>query len=363
MTIYLDPAGPYPHPTLFPALMSVPAKEGQHQHENQATEILAWLIDRSDVVARAVGGLFLGDLPALRGAERIAARTQISLPRPSGGTVFPDLSIEGASASFQLLVEVKIGAQLSESPDADGGVVKQDDVYRQAWAALDADGQAAVRAVGTLTRHGGPATPQPEALCARDVSWSALRAGLAACVPDADAEVRAVLASFVDAIDVHIAVEPLDHIEVASWLRHHESLVALTATRLADRLAGIADAETKFSTDYASRYVRFVDTTAQELRVRVYVTPAGGRLNLPGHPDALAVYLGRDTDATLEKPMLPRLQAAGFVMQKDIWGFKLCRRHFEIPAATTDHRRLASTAAEQVGDMLHAAELVPSNDA
>jgi hypothetical protein len=241
-------------------------------------------------------------------------------------------------------------------------VVKQDDGYRQAWAALDDDGQAAHRAVGTLTRPGGPATVNLEALRARDVSWSELRAALAACIPDVDSEIRAVLASFLDAIDVHIAVAPLDHTAVASWLRDHQSLVALTATRLADQLAGTADAKTKFSTDYASRYVRFGDTTAQELRVRVYVTPAGGRLNLPGHPDALAVYLGRDSDATLEKSVLPRLQAAGFVMQKDIWGFKLCRRHFEIPAGTTDHPRLASTAADQVADMLHAAELVPTSD-
>jgi hypothetical protein len=101
--------------------------------------------------------------------------------------------------------------------------------------------------------------------------------------------------------------------------------VTLTVTRLADRLGGTADTKTQFSTDYASRYVRFVDTTAQELRLRVYVTPAGGRLNLPGHPHALAVYPGPDADATLEKPMLPRLQAAGFVIQKDIWGVKLCR--------------------------------------
>lgn len=340
--------------------MSVPAKQGQHQHENQATEILAWLIDRSDVVARAAAGLFLGDLPALRGAERIAARTQVSLPHPAGGTVFPDLSIEGAGASFQLLVEVKIGAELSESLDAGGGAVKQDDVYRQAWAAMDDDGQAAVRAVGTLTRPGGASTVDAEALRARDVSWSTMRDALAACAADTDAGVRAVLDSFVDAIDVHIAVAPLDEIEVASWLRDHESLVALTATRLAELLAGTADAKTKFSTDYASRYVRFVDTTGQELRVRVYLAPAGGRLNLPGHPDALAVYLGRDTDGTLEKPMLPRLQSAGFVMQKDIWGFKLCRRHFEIPTDTSDHPRLASTAAEQVADMLRAAKLTPS---
>jgi len=138
--------------------------------------------------------------------------------------------------------------------------------------------------------------------------------------------------------------------------------VTLTVTRLADRLGGKADTKTQFSTDYASRYVRFVDTTAQELRLRVYVTPAGGRLNLPGHPDALAVYLGRDADATLAKSMLPRLQAAGSAIQKAISGFKLCRRHFEISAATRDHLRLASTAAEQVGDMLHAAELVPSDD-
>ena len=291
------------------------------------------------------------------------ARTQISLPRPGGGNVFPDLSIEGAGASFQLLVEVKIGAQLSESPDADGGAVKQDDLYRQAWAAMDDEGQAAVRAVGTLTRPGGPATVDSEALRALDVSWSALRDALAACVPNRRCRGprRARLVR---------GRHRRPHRRRASrphrgrrWLRDHESLVASTATRLAERLAGTADAKTKFSSDYASRYVRFVDATGQELRVRVYLTPAGGRLNLPGHPDALAVYLGRDSDATLEKSIMPRLQAAGFVMQKDIWGFKLCRRHFEIPADTTDHPRLASTAAEQVADMLHAAELVPRSDA
>lgn len=359
MTIYQDPAGPYPRPTLLPALMSVPAKEGQHQHENQATEILAWLVDRSDAVAHAVTELFLGHLPPARRPGPIGARTQLSLPRPGGRTVYPDLSIDGPFASFQLLVEVKIAADLSETLDETGLVRKQDELYRQAWKAQGTDGQAAVRAVGTLTRPGGDRPIDLTAMQAREVSWSALHTTLAACVPRCEVAVREVLTSFVQAIDVHIAVQPLDLTAVASWLERHAPLVATTARLLAEQLGARADTSTKVTVDYASKYVRFTDSTGQEMRVRVFATPANGRLNLPGHPDALAVYLGRDSDATLEPAMIPRLQAAGFVAQKDIWGFKLCRRHYEIPTKG-DVEQLSAVVAEQVAAMLRSADLVPA---
>lgn len=359
MSIYLDPAGPYPHPTLLPALMKVPAKEGQHQHENQATEVLAWLVDNSDVVARTVCTLFLDDLPHVDAAHTIGARTQITLPRTVGSPVYPDLSIEGSNASFQLLVEVKIAADLSETLDQQTGkAIQQDDLYRSLWANQGDEHQAAARAVGTLTRAGGSSVVDTRAMRARDVAWSAVRDALSECSATVEPEVHSVLISFVEAIDVHIAVKRLDVAQVSLWLGAHEHLVADTAVALSELVDGRADGTTRLSTDYASRYVRFIDTTGQEMRVRVFITPSGGRLNLPGHPDTLAVYLGRDSDATIEKALLPRLRAAGFIAQKDVWGFSLCRRHYEL-SDDSDAADLTTTVAQQVAEMLKRAELIP----
>src|SRR3954453_3366178 len=104
MALYEDPLGHRSRPTLIPALMSIPASASMHQHENQATAALAWLADRSPPFARHLAALFIGDDPAIRECTAIGARAHtLSLPRPRGGTVFPDMSIDGSGAAFQVI--------------------------------------------------------------------------------------------------------------------------------------------------------------------------------------------------------------------------------------------------------------------
>lgn len=98
MSLYHDPSLPYAHPSL-----GVPATASQHQLENQTTTVLAWLVDHSRVLARSVLGLFLGDYVPAEGS--IGARTQLTLPKPGGGAVYPDLSVCMGHHALQLLVE------------------------------------------------------------------------------------------------------------------------------------------------------------------------------------------------------------------------------------------------------------------
>jgi hypothetical protein len=86
--------------------------------------------------ARRLAQLFMGfDEPAAS-SPLIGARTQLSLTRPSGGTVFPDLSLDGAQRAFQVLVEVKVGSEFGVHRDVQGQLVLQQEAYRQTWAAL-----------------------------------------------------------------------------------------------------------------------------------------------------------------------------------------------------------------------------------
>ena len=61
MTLYHDPTLPGGRPTLVGDLLGIPATDKNHQLENQATTVLAWLVDRSPSIAQMVLKLFLGD--------------------------------------------------------------------------------------------------------------------------------------------------------------------------------------------------------------------------------------------------------------------------------------------------------------
>src|SRR4051794_39833808 len=100
MTLYHDPTQPGRHrPSLVPDLLEVPATATHHQLENQSTTVLAWLIDRSTAVARAVIELFLGEDSVPDGP--IGAATWLSLPKPGGGALYPDLSVCAADRALQ----------------------------------------------------------------------------------------------------------------------------------------------------------------------------------------------------------------------------------------------------------------------
>jgi hypothetical protein len=53
VTIFHNPGVAYGRPSLISDLLTVPANPGQHQLENQATTVLAWLVDRSPAFAGA----------------------------------------------------------------------------------------------------------------------------------------------------------------------------------------------------------------------------------------------------------------------------------------------------------------------
>jgi hypothetical protein len=208
MALYQDPAKPRPRPSLVRDLLTIPAKVDNHQIENQATCVLAWLVDRSPVFARALLELFAGD--ALPIVEPVGARTWISVPKPGGGAVFPDLSIEGADASFQLLVEVKVGSDFHAFELPDGDSALQPAFYRHAWTQAPSGPKAGCNAVGTLTRQGGDTPFRPHVLCAHDVTWSQVRDALDVLLSAGALEepVRLVAASFLEAIRAQIRGRP-----------------------------------------------------------------------------------------------------------------------------------------------------------
>lgn len=148
-------------------LLGLTATTAHHALEDQATTVLAWLIDRSPLIARSVLRLFLdsvGDVGRIVGAE-----TQVSLPKPGGGALRPDLSICVSDRALQLLVEVKAASDFSVHPEFGGR--RQDEVYRHLWCS-PSQADAKLRAVGTLTRW--PRSAQSVnvgELVARDVSW------------------------------------------------------------------------------------------------------------------------------------------------------------------------------------------------
>src|SRR3954449_12698847 len=131
--LYQPPDKPRLRPSLVKDLFVIPAKSTNHQIENQATAVLAWLIDRSPEFARRCLELFVGPDHVPHGP--VGARTWVTLPKPGGGAVFPDLSIDATEPSFQVLVEVKIGSEFHEYPTPDGTSISQPDFYRWAWSA------------------------------------------------------------------------------------------------------------------------------------------------------------------------------------------------------------------------------------
>jgi hypothetical protein len=74
-----DPCSAYARPSLVGDLLTIPALDANHQLENQATSVLAWLIDYSPILADTVLDLFVG---AERARGAVSARDQVMLPKP-----------------------------------------------------------------------------------------------------------------------------------------------------------------------------------------------------------------------------------------------------------------------------------------
>jgi len=353
MALYQDPAKPRLRPSLVKDLFTIPAKATNHQIENQATAVLAWLIDRSPALAAAIVELFLGD--AAPRVTHAGTRTWVSLPKPGGGAVFPDLSIDGDGASLQLLIEVKVGSDFHDYVTPEGTVVSQPEFYRRVWSRLPTWGEARQRAVGTLTRHGGPMPVELAALRARDVTWSQVRDRLRALLEAGElaTDVALVAASFLEAIDAQIAVEAPDPSHLKAWLAQHRPVVDAIGDELTSLLPG-ASAASSSGGQFVARRVTIPEVLGRALVLRVYASPAGSGLTLPGWPDGVIVGVERDANGTLEAEAALRFAEVGFLRRRDIDGFWLHRELWPMEQARQDP---AATAA-QVVELVAATGLV-----
>jgi hypothetical protein len=323
MSLYHDPLLAYPRPSLISDLLTVPATKEQHQAENQATTVLAWLVDRSPTIAHAVLRLFLGDHAPAHGT--VAARTQLTLPKPDGGgALYPDLSICVEDRALQLLVEIKVGTNFHRYDEFGGRT--QPEVYRLVWGE-PRPAEARMRAVGTLTRDGSQARPDPDRLIARDVSWRELRDALAQQLRYRSIEpaIRLIAESLVDAVDGRIAPVPLSDAELHAFWRSHESLLDAVTKDVVSRLPTAGEAKAISGMAYFGQRVPLASANGEPLFLRIYISPAGTGPNLPGGPDAFIAAPERDANGTLEESVSPAVEAAGFLKTKDLDGYWLHR--------------------------------------
>lgn len=343
MSLYHDPSLPYLRPSLIGDLLSIPATKQQHQLENQTTTVLAWLVDQCPAIANAVLRLFLGEHAPSDGA--VGARTQLSLPKPNGGVLYPDLSICVSDKALQLLVEVKVDSVMAVYPELGGR--SQPDAYRLLWE-KPSPGDARVRAVGTLTRDGAEATPDPDALMARDVSWRELRDAIASILEAGGiaAGARSVAESFVVAIDERIAPVPPTKEKQDAFFAAHQKLLNAVASNIAHEIPGIGTRKKIRGEAYFGWRMPLPDPNSAPLFLRLYLSPAGTRLNLPGAPDALIAAPERDPDGTLEKRASDAAQAAGFLKTKDLDKYWLHRRVWPVEGLD------AEQAAAEIADAL-----------
>lgn len=345
MTLYHDPDLTYGRPTLIGDLLGVPATTKNHQLENQATSVLAWLIDRSPTIARAVLRLFLGEHPPDTEAA-IAARTQLSLPKPDGGALRPDLSICVAGRALQLLIEVKVDSTYA-TYDEFGGL-PQDTVYRDLWRPL-VTGEAAVRAVGTLTRTGCPKrTADPNLLIARDVTWRELRDTLDHLRTHdlIDPACELVAESFIAAIEDRIAPEPPADDLQQPFFRTHQPVLDKVKDAITERVSGTGAPKQIRGTWYFGWRIPLPSANDAPLFLRLYLAAQNTRLNLPRAPDSLIAAPERDADGTIDKPDRGAVEAAGFPVTKSITGDTLHRHLW--PLASLDPQ----TVANQIVAML-----------
>lgn len=348
MSLYHEPSSAYARPSLVADLLGVPATASQHQLENQATTVVAWLVDRSPTLAEVIVRLFLADHTPEGG--QVAARTQLSLPKPGGGALYPDLSICMADRALQLLVEVKVGSEFHAYPEFDGRL--QPDVYRLLWAPSPLD--ARIRAVGTLTREGSDIAPDPARLVARDVTWRALRDAIEGelSVGNVAADVQLVAESLIDAIDNRISPTALTNADEASFFAKHEAVLNAVSLELGRLLGATGPAKKIRGRAYFGWRLPLPSCDGQPLFARLYLSPAGTRLNLPGAPDALIAAPERDANGTLEPRASVDAELAGFARTKDLDGYWLHRRIWPLDGLAADD------VARQIADGFRRTELV-----
>lgn len=308
MTLYQDPKMPGRlRPSLVADLLGQPAWDQHHQLENQATIVLAWMIDRSPPIGSRLLDLWLDDVDLAEGAV-IGARSQIEFP----SKLRPDISIEVSDRAIQLLIEAKVGAQFAEHT----GVV-QDDSYRVEWAGMG-EGEAEVQAVGTLTRDalGLPDEVDVRSLRARDVTWRELRMTLEELVENGslEAPIADVVGSFCEAIDLHIDVVSVDEGALPEFHARAGPVVEAVAARLGESL-GTAPS-IAHGAHYAGAKLSYQALDGQPVVLRVVAGVPGGSMTPIGSEPTLLVGVGRDHHILLKGEDRARALNAGLELLK-----------------------------------------------
>jgi hypothetical protein len=271
-------------------------------------------------------------LVAVERADVIGATDRVSLPVPAGSPgMFPDLSLAGSGRTFQVLVEIKVDAEL-HTIVVDGEPLQQPDAYLEAWRRFsDPGAEADVRRVGTLTRA-GVKRPRPDSWRVRDLLWSELSETFDGLRRDDAVEdhVRVVLGEFLQLIQERVLVT---QVEMADELRSlARALVPKVSAELVARLGGGRVRSLNERGDYVGQYVTLTEPGVGEpITLWVYVSAAGGRYNAPGAPDRLWVseyapdekLPGAVRDALAKSGSMELLRdRVGFVRYAMCWGLE-----------------------------------------
>ncbi len=337
--IYEDP-GTRPPRSLLWGLMTQPASVLQHPLENQLSEVVAFLIDRSPRFARGLLRLCDGDRDgalrvAVERATIVRARTRISLPAPAPGglpkrtTLFPDISIEGDDRTFQLFVEVKVDAEHHVTTIA-GSNLLQPDAYAAAWRLIHDPEAAKVRRVCTLTRAVTDElsldAPGADVWRRAAVTWEEVKVLIDHLLGDeAEPELSIILSELRSIIESVVYRTEIDRDE---W-SYIQAAGRIAMDALVEELTVLhPDAEPSAAvtvrTDYVGRYVA-VPVEGRPLRLWLYVTPSGGRYNLVNAKASIIIGIADQTAEWQQHELNGAAQQLGLALERDNVGYRLPR--------------------------------------
>jgi hypothetical protein len=318
--LYSDPTG-RPPPSLLAGLMRQPTTRDQQPIENQFSEALsfltAWWPRFASRLAQLCGSPEDQQLrDAVTAAEVIGARTRVSLPvlnagvGPRRGFLFPDVSIEGSERTFQILLEVKVTADL-HTATVGGRELLQPDAYAAAWRRLVDPAPARTRRVSTLTRE--PLDlHDSDPLRKSSLTWAQvvelLEEEEQAGVPQELAVISADLRAAVSELILPPAIDPAEFAYlsgVADPLLDGFASIMLSGYPGSTKASAI-----RREADFIRRYM-YLEVEGRQLQLLVRLSPSGGRYNLPGRPSTVALQFMTDSNETLPSEFEPIALGAG----------------------------------------------------
>jgi hypothetical protein len=275
--------------------MRFPASLTLIPQENQFTEALAWLVDRSHVFSRSLVELFLQE----------------------------------------------------------GDALMQPDAYIAAWRQCLPELEATVRRVGTLTRGFEFAGPS-DAMRARDVCWHEISELLAAegAKDTLEPQVRQVAEDYREVINERVLgmgdLPPPG--EVAALLAWGRKVLGSFAKELPVRVRAKPGMTTQ-KEDFCAQTFRVTSPAAESTQLWIAFTPRGARYNTFGMPDAVHVRIEDP-----KKPDPLRVLAGGFEVGQDLKGYTFFGRSLEVAELADDVGHAGALLAEWVADSVKACD-------